>query len=95
MSQHFYKHVYCKNQYVKVSYSTVQYVPEIPSPATIDELSEYTVSSATIDELSEYTVSSTTIDDPSDYTRHHRLQLTNLPIVTNYDLSLQNYHMVF
>ena len=72
MSQHFYKHVYCKNQYVKVSYSTVQYVPEIPSPATIDELSEYTVSSATI-------------DDPSDYTRHHQLQLTNLPIVTDYD----------
>ena len=82
--------------------------PKIPSPAsidelseytvssaTIDELSEYTVSSATIDELSEYTVTSTTIDDPSDYTRHHRLHLTNRPIVTNYDLSLQNYHMVF
>ena len=94
MSQHFYKHVYCKNQYVKVSYSTVQYVPEIPSPATIDELSEYTVSSATddelsentvssatIDELSEYTVSSATIDDPPDYTCNHQLQLTNLPIV--------------
>ena len=67
---------------INKTYSTVHYFQEIPSPATNDELSEYTVSS-------------TTIDDPSDYTRHHRLQLTNLPIVTNYDLSLQNYHMMF
>ena len=54
---------------INKTYSTVHYFQEIPSPATNDELSEYTVSSATIDELSEYTVSSATIDDPSDYTR--------------------------
>ena len=69
------------NKTLKVSYSTVQYFPEIPSPTTIDEHSENTVSSATIDELSEYTVSSATIDDPPDYTCNHQLQLTNLPIV--------------